>query len=153
MPIFGIKERRKHRGCSQSCIYPLYSRGLKLSSFLLYNVCMGRSFWDTGWFFKFPYLDMKSGIWRNVPKLYMYCGVSGFSWSFTMGLGDEGNPKVILPTDVCLRTMAPETRDGKREPICFYRDPRPSYLSGWLRGCGLTCLAVLLRGVCECDVM
>ncbi len=54
----------------------------------------------------------------------------GVSWSFTMGLGDEGDPKVILSTQVCLRTMAPETRDGKREPICIYRDPRPSYLQG-----------------------
>ncbi len=34
-------------------------------------------------------------------------------------LGDEGNPGLILSTQVCLRTLAPETRDGKREPDLF----------------------------------
>ena len=41
--------------------------GLHLSLFLLY----GSPFRDTGQFSTFPYLGMKSGIWRKVPKLHI----------------------------------------------------------------------------------
>ncbi len=67
---FGIKERRKH--CSRSCIYPLYTRRLKLSSYWLYHVSKGRSFRDTGWLFKFPYLGMKSGF-EEMSQSCIWC--------------------------------------------------------------------------------
>ncbi len=68
-----------------------------------------------------------------------------------MWLGDEGNPWVILVHTSMPANVAPETRDGKREPIYIYRDPRPSYLQG-----GGYVVAVDLFGCppgrCGCDV-
>ncbi len=69
MPIFGIKERRTHRGCSRNCTYPLYSRGLKLSLFLLYHVCTSRSFWDIGWFFKISIFGHEIWNLKKRPKV------------------------------------------------------------------------------------
>ncbi len=49
-------------------------------------------------------------------------------------MGDTGHTSMSA-------NVAPETRDGRREPIYLYRDPRPSYLqgggyvvAGWLVG-------------------
>ncbi len=52
----------------KSCTYTLFlPQGSKLS------FCSTDSlFWDTGQFAKFPYLFMKSGIWRKVPKLLSF---------------------------------------------------------------------------------
>ncbi len=61
-------------------------------------------------------------IRKKIFRLYQIYSILwciGVPWSLTIGLGDEGNPWVILSTQVCLRALAPETRNGKREPDLF----------------------------------
>ncbi len=65
---------------------------------------------ENSWQQKYPFLT---------PRVCNVLWCIGVSWSLTIGLGDEGNPWVIRSTQVCLRTLAPETRDGKREPDLY----------------------------------
>ncbi len=54
-----------------------------------------------------------------IMNINVYCGVSGFSWSFTRGLGDEGNPKVILPQKCACERWHPKPQPGAGSRFVF----------------------------------
>ncbi len=67
MPVLALK-REGSREVVHEIAHTLsfYPRGRNWA----YFCSTGSSFWDTGCSLKFPYLAMKSGIWRKVPKLH-----------------------------------------------------------------------------------
>ncbi len=84
---FAKKERRKHRGCSQSCTYTLFlPKGAKMT--LSYS--MGSGFRDMS---KLTYLDMKHDHWQRFHNLRIWSLSTpegwrpGWSWTYFHSTG------------------------------------------------------------------
>ncbi len=63
-----------------------------------YFLSTSSGFWDTGRFWKLPYLGMKPGIWKKVQKLHMHplSAPGGPNWAYFRSTGSSFPVTAIL---------------------------------------------------------